>query len=172
MVYGVGFDSGGTFIKTKGRAHTKVYSTWKSMLMRCYSENYHVKFPTYIDCYVCDEWLDFQVFAKWFCGNYVTGMQLDKDIKVDGNKIYGPEFCVFVSPFDNYEKAGAKIYKLKNPQGKSVEVYNLRKFCRDNNLNRSCINRVVWGAQRQHKGWTHDVITHVFSGLLNKHREI
>lgn len=164
-VYGVGFNSSGAFKSSEKGAHTKVYATWKSMLMRCYSEKYHVKFPTYIDCIVCDEWLDFQIFAEWFASNYIKGMQIDKDIRVSGNKIYSPEFCLFVSPFDNYEKAGAKTFMLKNPEGQSVDVYNLRKFCRDNNLNRSCINRVVWGEQIAHKGWTHDVITHIFKGL-------
>ena len=92
-------------------------------------------------------------------------MQLDKDIKVDGNKVYSPEFCSFVSPFDNYEKAGAKSFDVISPDGKPVKVYNMRKFCRDNNLNRTCMNKVLWGTQKQHKGWTMEVIKHIFKGL-------
>ncbi len=164
-VYGVGFNSGGSFKPSCNSAHTKPYSTWKSMLMRCYSEKYHAKFPSYIDCSVCDEWLDFQVFALWFTDNYKAGMQLDKDIKVDGNKVYSPSTCLFVSPFDNYEKAGAKTFNVVNPSGKPVTIYNMRKFCRDNNLNRSCMNNVVWGKAQNHKGWTVEVIAHILKAM-------
>jgi hypothetical protein len=75
-VYGIGFNSGGEFKPSIKRNHTKPYATWKSMLMRCYSEKYHAKHPSYIGCSVCDEWLDFQIFAKWFSVNYVEGKQL------------------------------------------------------------------------------------------------
>jgi hypothetical protein len=71
------------------------------MLQRCYSKKYQEKEPTYVGCTVCDEWLNFQNFAKWYDENYyeVEGekMQLDKDILTKGNKIYNPENCIFVS---------------------------------------------------------------------------
>ena len=70
------------------------------MLERCYDPYRLNKYPTYIDCYVCDEWLCFQNFAEWFYQNYYEieneRMHLDKDILVKGNKIYSPETCVFV----------------------------------------------------------------------------
>ena len=70
--------------------------TWKNMLKRCYDENVRYKFPTYKDCDVCDEWLYFSNFKRWFDENYVKGYQLDKDILVKGNKIYSPNTCCFV----------------------------------------------------------------------------
>jgi hypothetical protein len=58
------------------------------------------KHITYQDVFVCEEWHNFQVFAKWFYENYykILGeiMNLDKDIIKKGNKIYGPEYCAFV----------------------------------------------------------------------------
>lgn len=73
------------------------------MLRRCYSAKYQATRPTYIGCSVCEEWLNFQNFAKWYDDNYYEvesnskrGMNLDKDILNKGNKIYCPEFCVFV----------------------------------------------------------------------------
>lgn len=79
---------------------TKMCSTWKHMIQRCYDPKYHEKQPTYIDCEVCDEWLNFQNFAEWYEENYyeIPGeqMNLDKDILVKGNKIYSPDTCVFV----------------------------------------------------------------------------
>lgn len=70
------------------------------MLQRCYDPYYLNKYPTYINCYVCDEWLCFQNFAEWFYDNYYEcndeKMCLDKDILCKGNKIYSPENCIFV----------------------------------------------------------------------------
>lgn len=75
------------------------YKTWYAMLQRCYSECYKNK-PTYIDCYVCDEWLCYENFKKWYDKNYYTVeneiMNLDKDILVKGNKVYSPKTCCFV----------------------------------------------------------------------------
>lgn len=77
-----------------------IYEVWKSMLIRCYDPYYINKEPTYKDCYVCDEWHNFQNFAKWYEENYYEvkeqRMCLDKDILNKGNKIYSPETCIFV----------------------------------------------------------------------------
>ena len=73
----------------------KSYSVWHSMLQRCYDDKYHIKHPTYEGCTVCDEWLYFSNFKKWFDENYIEGTQLDKDI-FSKNKVYSPETCCFV----------------------------------------------------------------------------
>lgn len=79
---------------------TKCYKHWMHMLERCYSDAYKAKFPAYENCTVCDSWLNYQNFAKWYDDNYyeVQGekMCLDKDILSNGEKIYSPETCVFV----------------------------------------------------------------------------
>ena len=72
---------------------------WRSMLSRCYSKKYQEKEPSYIDCSVCEEWLLFSNFKRWFDENYVEGYHLDKDILIKGNKVYSPETCCFV-PFE------------------------------------------------------------------------
>ena len=53
-----------SIISNGSKTQTHCYSTWKSMLTRCYDEKYHIKKPTYENCYVCDEWLNFQNFAE------------------------------------------------------------------------------------------------------------
>ena len=106
-VYGVGYLGEGKY-KSRGEdgKQTKVYQTWKSMLQRCYDPYRINKYPTYINCYVCDEWHSFQNFAKWFYKNYYEvesqRMHLDKDILIKGNKIYSPKTCVFVPERINY----------------------------------------------------------------------
>lgn len=79
----------------------KSYQTWMNMLERCYSVKQQIKRPTYVECYVCDEWLSFSNFKVWFDNNYVEGFHLDKDILVEGNKVYSPEFCRFVPVYLN-----------------------------------------------------------------------
>lgn len=99
-VCGVGYLGEGDYKVSENGKNTRVYQTWQHMLERCYDEKYHEKYPTYIDCEVCEEWLCFQSFAEWFYDNYYTvddeTMCLDKDILVKGNKIYSPENCIFV----------------------------------------------------------------------------
>ena len=72
---------------------------WYSMIQRCYKECYDNK-PTYLECSVCDEWLCYENFEKWFNENWYEvpdkTMCLDKDILIKGNKIYSPETCCFV----------------------------------------------------------------------------
>ena len=75
---------------------TKCYDVWNGMLKRCYSEKYHQKQPTYIGCSVVDEWHDFDVFYDWFKLNYKAGYALDKDLLIQGNKVYSPTTCVFI----------------------------------------------------------------------------
>lgn len=97
----VGFIGEGKYEIIKDGEVTKCYKVWSSMIKRCYDEKFHKKYPTYKDCKVCDEWLNFQNFAKWYEKNYyeIPGeiMCLDKDIIYKRNKIYSPETCVFVS---------------------------------------------------------------------------
>jgi hypothetical protein len=71
------------------------YSSWSKMLERCYSNN--PRYSSYEGCSVTPEWHTFSNFRKWYLeqGN-VLGKQLDKDIMYPGNKVYGPDKCVFV----------------------------------------------------------------------------
>lgn len=96
MVQGKGYDSGGIYLKSNGGNKTKAYSTWKDMLLRCFSRRYKDKHPTYEHATVSDDWLDFQVFASWFYINYREGCQLDKDIISRENKIYSASTCRFI----------------------------------------------------------------------------
>ena len=64
------------------------YSTWASMLNRCYNPKYKEKHPTYVGVTCCEEWLLFTNFDKWFKDNYIKGYQLDKDLLVKDNIIW------------------------------------------------------------------------------------
>ena len=72
------------------------YAKWSSMIKRCYSAIYHERRPTYIDCSVTKEWLAFSVFKSWMESQDWEGKDLDKDLLVQGNKVYSPNACIFV----------------------------------------------------------------------------
>lgn len=67
------------------------------MLRRCYSEDFLSKAPTYKGCSVCDDWLYFSNFKSWMETQDWQGKDLDKDLRIRGNKVYGPEACLFIS---------------------------------------------------------------------------
>ena len=73
------------------------YSTWVGMLRRCYSKKNQERRPTYRGCAVSEDWLTFSNFKSWMEKQEFEGKQLDKDILFEGNKIYSPETCVFIS---------------------------------------------------------------------------
>jgi hypothetical protein len=97
---GVGFLGKGEYKTFENGKYTLAFTTWSSMINRCYNEKFHQKQHSYEDCIVCEEWKNFQNYAKWFEKNYyeIDGyrIHLDKDILVKGNKVYSPETCVFV----------------------------------------------------------------------------
>ena len=100
-VHNVGYLGIGGF---KSYAHSKAYSTWFKMLTRCYCVEMWDFHPTYKDVTVCEEWLNFQNFAKWYYDHPFhdskdekgKSYQLDKDLTVSGSRTYSPKTCSFV----------------------------------------------------------------------------
>lgn len=92
----VGIDKVPAEDREKGGA----YRVWIDMIRRCYSEIRYDKYKVYNDCSVCDEWLCYANFKKWYENNHYNvgneAMCIDKDILVKGNKVYSPDTCVFV----------------------------------------------------------------------------
>lgn len=97
------------------------YSRWYTMLDRAYDPKFKVKNPTYENVTVCDEWQYFSNFKKWFEQNYYQigneEMQLDKDIINKNNKVYCPEFCVFVPKSINALFTNRKLHRGNLPVG-------------------------------------------------------
>jgi len=93
------------------------YRKWSGMLERCYSPKWHIKRPTYKDCTVSKEWLRFSTFKKWMEKQDYIGNDLDKDILVEGNKIYSKDTCCFVSSDINSLLVDQKASRGKYPVG-------------------------------------------------------
>lgn len=119
LICGVARNSRGKFkTRINGQA-VKAYVVWNDMIRRCYSRKKQSSSPTYMECIVCDEWLDYQVFADWYDKHEYRDYdyQLDKDILIPENKIYSPEYCCFVPHEINslFTSHGAK--RGEYPQG-------------------------------------------------------
>jgi hypothetical protein len=86
---------------SKSSWYCPYYKRWSDILKRCYSEKYQASKLTYIGCSVCEDWLTFSNFKSWMEQQDWEGKHLDKDIIKRGNKVYSPEFCVFVGRIVN-----------------------------------------------------------------------
>lgn len=74
------------------------YDRWQSMLGRCHNSKAQVHRPNYSGCETVPEWHYFMTFRSWMEKQDWEGKALDKDLLVIGNKIYGPDTCLFVDP--------------------------------------------------------------------------
>ena len=73
------------------------YKSWTGMIKRVYNPHTEQMAITYKDCTVVNDWLRFENYLKWFEQQKVQPKwQLDKDLLVPGNKIYGPDTCIFL----------------------------------------------------------------------------
>ena len=78
-----------------------IYKRWSSMITRCYSETMLIKYPSYEDKYVGEDWKYLSKFKAWMEVQNWEGLQLDKDILIKGNKEYRAEACAFVPGYVN-----------------------------------------------------------------------
>ena len=133
-LYGVGYIGEGKYKVVENKKQTKAYNVWNSMFMRCYCEKYHKKHPIYINCEVCEEWHNFQNFAKWFEENYyeIEGeiVELDKDAKTKGN-LYSPDRCLFIPSLINKMRVRNKNKRndIIGIREKSIGKFSVR--CKD-----------------------------------------
>ena len=136
-VCGVGFIGEGEFKTATARKNNKMYECWRGILRRVHDKQMLDRCPTYRDVTICEEWYNFQNFAKWYEENYyeVEGqmMHLDKDILVRGNRIYSPDTCIFVPRDINVVVITYNKKKSKLPVGVSMCSDNIGYVATCNN---------------------------------------
>ena len=102
------------------------------MMARCYNPKEMAKNPSYVGCSVVPEWHDFEVFADWFYEQDWEGNELDKDSKVKGNRIYGPDTCVLISKAENAHPDNTGMFSTNTSGHKGIgwfkpqEVWRVR----------------------------------------------
>ncbi|PKG81023.1 hypothetical protein CXF85_19870 [Colwellia sp. 75C3] len=121
ILFGVGINDSTSQVKPTVNGVPYVcpaYRTWHDMLALCYSTKH--KHKGFI---VCPEWQRFSVFKVWFDLNYIKNHALTARLVLPNNRVYCPEFCLFVpTPIASIVKvtpnksglpAGVKINKKR-----------------------------------------------------------
>lgn len=102
MVYGVGINDAAYPVSGKKNGKQvlcPIYSTWKAMLDRCYGPKSDGRNQAYVGCSVVHEWLTFSNFSVWATVQPYwqdEDVELDKDLLVEGNRVYGSDTCLIV----------------------------------------------------------------------------
>lgn len=125
-VYGIGYIGEGIY---SHKNNSIIYNVWANMLQRCYLKDFQDKQTSYRGCTVCDEWHNFQNFAKWYEENLYdidSKLELDKDILNKGNKIYSPNNCILVPRDINMLLVKANTIRGEYPIG--VTLFRTGKF--------------------------------------------
>lgn len=135
LVCGIGINDANFPVKIN-HTHIRSYTTWVHMLQRCYAPREHQK-HAYSGCSVCNEWLQFTNFKTWYDEHYREGLHLDKDILVEGNKVYSPDTCCFVPQYLNSLFTDSAIARGDLPLGvtlcmsKGQKTPTYTAFCSD-----------------------------------------
>lgn len=137
-VYGTGYIGIGRHPTHIDKKNTKAYATWTDILRRCYYDKERYLHPAYIDCVVCEEWLNYQNFAEWFENNYYDlhegRMHIDKDVLGKDEKIYCPKNCIFLPQRINMifmsksRKSSLPNGVVQNSTGSYIAYYNGKKY--------------------------------------------
>lgn len=115
FIYGQGVIGNGKYLP---KTHNDAYQCWLRVLERCFCPKQTIRYPTYVDCTLDDNWYNFQHFALWYEQQIKQeGWHLDKDIIKKGNKIYGPQYCAFVPPRINTFYVNASTKRGNDPIG-------------------------------------------------------
>lgn len=121
VVYGVGFIGSGKYTARfpKG-GNTPCYDSWRGILRRAYCLKHQEDHPTYKGVVVDKEWYNFQNFADWYYNNlrFEGRVEVDKDLKIKGNKVYSSKTCELVPIQINALFTGAgRVHRGKYPLG-------------------------------------------------------
>ena len=141
------------------------YQKWGSMLKRCYSGRLHEKYPTYKNCIACEEWLIFSNFKKWMENQDYIDKQLDKDLIEEGNKIYSPDKCLFLSPMVNLFMTSSKATRGDCLLGVSFKKH-AKKFqssCKNPLTNKIEYLGVFSNELDAHKSWKNKKLEHAIA---------
>ncbi|UGO47688.1 HNH homing endonuclease [Bacillus phage vB_BanH_McCartney] len=149
--------------RMKDPLYLKLRSVHRSMKARCYDPNkreykhYGAKGVT-----VCDEWQSINGFLEtidsvdgWDRDKFLRGeLDLDKDFKMAGNKLYSPDTCCFLERLRNtgYRPSRAREVIGLSPQGETFEFNNQAEFAREHGLDRGNLSKSL-REQTLTKGW-------------------
>ncbi len=82
------------------------------------------------------------------------------------DKMNDPELKSKMSAFRTGNKYRAKfVYKIKSPNGEIFEIDDMKRFCKDRELNQGNMSEVANGKMQSYKGWI--VISKIIKESIN-----
>lgn len=100
LIYGVGINDVMIPYFTK----SKVWKTWTGIIRRTDNRDpiWLSSKPSYIECTLDPRWFKLSAFKEWIeQWDDFENKEIDKDLLIPGNKIYGPDTCLMVRPVVN-----------------------------------------------------------------------
>jgi len=102
-VYGIGFVGVGEYTRSKNRIHTKAYNAWHGMILRS-TPKYAETHPNHQPSKVCEEWHNFQNFAKWYIDTRAKwknidgydSLELNSSLLSPKDGLYSPSTCLMI----------------------------------------------------------------------------
>lgn len=79
-----------------GQGFTHMGAVWRSIVARCSPRSaMRRQSPAYAGCKLHRDWAEFQPFAIWHSSQpgHKLGYEVDKDLLLPGNMVYGPKRC-------------------------------------------------------------------------------
>ncbi len=157
-----------------GKCHVgnppKSHAVWDSMMQRCYDPETHIKQHTYEKCSVHPDWCDRRKFiqgikripgyAQWSRGT--VRMDLDKDIRIEGNTEYSEDACSFVVHQENALHANKTgfTYKAVRLADKYEELFEHQSLFADKHqLHRQLVNKCIQGVRKSTGGWIFEIVS-------------
>ena len=131
LVGGIG-TKGCTYPTTFNGKMLKEYDIWKAMLLRC-ANTYCIKYPTYKEVSCSENFKSYTFFYEW-CNKQIgfknldekgKYWQLDKDLLLKGNKLYGEDTCVFLPHKINTLITKSDARRGEYPVGVSWDIKHL-----------------------------------------------
>ena len=108
----------------------RVRTIWREMHQRCTPGSFAQKSrPRYKGCSVAEDFQEFLPFYSWYCnqiGSDQFGYHLDKDLKIQGNKVYSAATCFLLPAQLNTFFVACDSARGEYPQG--VTLYRSGKF--------------------------------------------
>ena len=128
-------------LTTHGETGSRLYEAYQHMLVRCSNR---------VNC--VSEFEDFVHFRDWSLDNgYSSGLHLCRNNDT-GN--YSCSNARWDTAKANAIEARAQKFVLINPVGEEIIGYNLRQFCKENDLSDTNLYKVLKGKRKHHKNWT------------------
>ena len=135
LLYGIGVNDSSEPVTKKVNGKRvwmcPIYKYWQAMFGRCYNQATQNNQPTYRGCTVHEDWHFYSKFKEWVLTQDWVGKHLDKDILIEGNKIYSPDTCVFVNRLTNSFIINPSRHKGVRKTGASQVGSTYRSYCQD-----------------------------------------